>query len=69
MNLRGKTILSLLALTLMASIALAAGCFKDNPSSANGNITPDYFPANFLCHSPIFSVDDDQVFFVGQWWE
>ncbi|MCK4271115.1 hypothetical protein KAX22_00590 [bacterium] len=40
MNLRGKTILSLLALTLMASIALAAGCSKDNPGSANGKTVP-----------------------------
>ena len=41
----------------------------NSDGSENGNITPDYFPANFLCHSPVFSIDDDQVFFVGQWWE
>ena len=35
----------------------------------NLNVTPDYFPAGFLCHAPIFSADDAKVFFVGQWWE
>ncbi|UCH51923.1 MAG: PD40 domain-containing protein [Chloroflexota bacterium] len=33
------------------------------------NITPDYFPAAFLCHTPVFSIDDSKIFFVGQWWE
>jgi len=33
------------------------------------NITPDYFPSNFLCHSPIFSPDDSKIFFLGEWWE
>jgi len=31
------------------------------------NITPDYFPPEFLCHSPIFSVDDSKIYFIGQW--
>lgn len=35
----------------------------------NQNITPNYFPANFLCHSPIFSKDDSRIFFIGEWWE
>jgi len=35
----------------------------------NQNITPDYFPDNFLCHDPIFSIDDSKVFFIGEWWE
>lgn len=35
----------------------------------NQNITPDYFPADFLCHSPVFSVNDASIFFIGQWWE
>jgi len=35
----------------------------------NHNVTPGYFPAIFLCHSPIFSIDDSQIFFVGEWWE
>ena len=33
------------------------------------NITPDYFPDDFLCHSPVFSLDDTGLFFIGQWWE
>ena len=33
------------------------------------NINPDYFPPNFLCHTPVFSADDSKVFFIGQWWE
>ncbi len=35
----------------------------------NRNITPDYFPNDFLCHSPVFSHDDSSIFFIGQWWE
>jgi TolB protein len=34
----------------------------------NKNITPDYFPADFLCHNPIFSLDEDKIFFIGEWW-
>ena len=37
--------------------------------SQNHNITPDYFPSNFLCHSPIFSHDDSEIHFIGQWYE
>ena len=37
--------------------------------SGSQDITPDYFPASFLCHSPIFSSDDAKIFFVGEWWE
>ena len=33
------------------------------------NITPDYFPSNFLCHSPVFSGNDQAIYFVGEWWE
>ena len=33
------------------------------------NITPDYFPSNFLCHSPVFAKDDAKIFFIGEWWE
>jgi Tol biopolymer transport system component len=33
------------------------------------NINPDYFPPDLLCHSPVFSVDDSKIFFIGQWWE
>jgi Tol biopolymer transport system component len=41
----------------------------NSDSTANRNITPGYFPANFLCYSPIFSKDDSKIFFIGQWWE
>jgi Tol biopolymer transport system component len=34
----------------------------------NHDITPDYYPAAFLCHSPIFSKDDSRIYFIGQWW-
>lgn len=37
--------------------------------SENRDIMPDYFPAGFLAHSPVFSLDDARVYFVGQWWE
>ncbi len=37
--------------------------------SNNRNITPEYFPANFLCHSATFSADDASVYFIGEWWE
>lgn len=33
------------------------------------NITPGYFPATFLCHNAVFSLDDTQIYFVGQWWQ
>lgn len=35
----------------------------------NRNITPAYFPANFLCHSPVFSSNDASIFFIGQRWK
>ena len=35
----------------------------------NRKITPDYFPVSFLCHSPVFSIDDSHIYFIGQWWE
>jgi Tol biopolymer transport system component len=33
------------------------------------NVTPDYFPAAFLCHTPIFSSDDSRIYFIGEWYE
>ena len=33
------------------------------------DITPDYFPNNFLCHQAIFSPDDTLIYFIGEWWE
>lgn len=35
----------------------------------NRDITPDYFPNNFLCHSAVFSNDDSVIYFIGEWWE
>jgi Tol biopolymer transport system component len=32
------------------------------------NITPSYFPPQFLCHWAVFSRDDTAVFFIGEWW-
>jgi TolB protein len=34
----------------------------------NRNITPDYFPDTFLCHNAMFSLDDNRVYFTGEWW-
>jgi len=33
------------------------------------DITPEYFPNVFLCHSAVFSNDDSIIYFVGEWWE
>lgn len=33
------------------------------------DITPKYFPANLLVHQAVFSQDDSQLYFVGEWWE
>jgi Tol biopolymer transport system component len=41
----------------------------NSDGTSNRSITPDYFPVNFLCYSPIFSKDDSRIFFIGQWWE
>jgi len=35
----------------------------------NMDITPAYFPAEFLCQSAILSSDDAIVYFVGQWYQ
>jgi TolB protein len=40
----------------------------NNDGSDNKNITPDYFPNNFLCHTPLFG-DKNIIYFIGQWWE
>lgn len=33
------------------------------------NITPKYFPSNFLVHTAIFSADDSGIYFIGEWWK
>jgi hypothetical protein len=40
----------------------------NSDGSENRNITPEYFPADFLCHDPIFSNDDSAIFFIGEWY-
>jgi len=37
--------------------------------SGTENITPAYYPTAFLCHTPVFSIDDSRIFFIGQWYE
>lgn len=32
------------------------------------NITPGYFPNNFLCHWAIFGEGDTEIYFLGEWW-
>ena len=34
----------------------------------NRNITPQYFPPEFICHWAIFSNDDTAIYFIGEWW-
>jgi Tol biopolymer transport system component len=41
----------------------------NSDGTENGSITPDYFPANFLCYDPLFSQDDSVIYFMGEWWE
>lgn len=40
----------------------------DADGSGSKDITPDYFPPEFLCHAPVFSKDDSVIYFIGQWW-
>lgn len=40
----------------------------NSDGSQNRNITPEYFPADFLCQHAIFSKDDSKIFFVGEWY-
>jgi len=37
--------------------------------SDNHQISPEYFPANFLIHSARYANDSSTVYLVGQWWE
>ncbi len=61
--------------TILYEVAAAGetGVFELYVMNADGSnsysITPEYFPDNFLCHSPVFSPDDSIVYFVGEWWE
>ena len=40
----------------------------DSDGSNNRNITPEYFASDFLCYSPMFSLDDSEIYFIGQWY-
>lgn len=40
----------------------------NSDGSGNRNITPSYFPAEFLCHWGIFASDDSSIYFIGEWW-
>lgn len=33
------------------------------------NVTPDYFPEDFLCHAAVYSPDGSRIFFIGEWWQ
>jgi hypothetical protein len=39
--------------------------------NANGsdieNLTPNYFPPDFLCQFAIFSPDEMEIYFIGEW--
>jgi Tol biopolymer transport system component len=37
--------------------------------SGSHDITPDYFPPDFLCHFAVFSADDEVIYFIGEWWQ
>lgn len=37
--------------------------------SNNHDITPEYFPDNFLCQFAVFSANDAVIYFIGEWWE
>jgi Tol biopolymer transport system component len=41
----------------------------NSDGSDNQTITPGYFPAAFLCLQAVFSADDSEIYFIGQWWQ
>jgi len=41
-----------------------------NPDGSDlTNITPQDWPAEFLCTLGIYSLGDMKIYFVGEWWE
>ena len=44
-------------------------CMINVDGTDNRVITPGYYPATFLCRNAVFSDDDAQVYFIGQWWQ
>lgn len=44
--------------------------FTINPNGTGiKNLTSELLPSTFLCHSPIFSADDANIIFIGEWWD
>jgi Tol biopolymer transport system component len=41
----------------------------NSDGSDDHNITPSWFPPEFLCHTAIFSANDEIVYFIGEWWD
>jgi hypothetical protein len=37
--------------------------------TGNGNVTPAYFPTNFLVHQAIFARDERGLYFIAEWWD
>jgi len=37
--------------------------------SENREISPAYFPNDFLSHAVVFSPDGSKIFFIGEWWQ
>ncbi len=60
-------------LAFLVSAIGESGVYDLYLMNANGSdvhsITPNYFPDDFLCYAPSFSLDDRTVYFVGEWWE
>jgi TolB protein len=60
---------------LVYSVAAVSGqgefdiYIMNSDGTNNRNVTPEYFPADFLCSRPCFSLNDSGIFFLGQWWE
>ena len=50
-----------------------AGVYDAYVVGADGSdlrdITPSYFPGDFLVRSVAFSADDSVLYFIGEWWQ
>jgi hypothetical protein len=36
--------------------------------SGDRDVSPAFFPPEFLCHGVTFSPDDATLYFIGEWW-